>query len=697
MKVCGGLIGAKKNNNCFCCVVVDRSQDKDCSVGRHKVHKHVFTSDSRLPAPARIYYHKGTSSNVAFAHPFVDAKHLSVDTIASVLGKVYGTWEEWRDDALVLEAAVESKQGAAAIRTAVKAARQLPRLDSGEEAKGASQVDWDMDIGKRLKLLAFSVESLMELDKLVALKEDDLPTSSEFLSEYNSIRERINLLHQALIEMSQVTTSSMRELHLGLALRIAGVEAMLGAFSSQEMKSTHEGSSLADVVEDIQAQLDALKVHSISSELAERVVNSDAMKQQTEGIKEAFRLVVHRIQALEVREEARHQDSNAQGLDANWLGATPTGSGVGHNSREIGGVPWQVVNERLNRLEQALESTSHTEGEDVTVSFMGIRFVSEDEVRSYFESINNGRYDIPMGLVLDCYSIFYTLNREIFAPNGKLSLIDLAKVGNLGMRQGDVYNLLAAAEHGLPDFFDAPASTNKIYIDGKQGKKSRFGNIASYEIWGPVGTIKDSIRKRAETSISRLIRNKRAAITTEVNQPEIRAFLISMLDRSKEFVEAVFNFMTEEFSALSEHFNNEVLCWDFACSCVEHVFKHEFEAARSIVNNPDVNDVAIGSKVMWQSLRTIAVQEAFMRVGFKNHSSLSSAYSRFLLTQYQRTAQELEKVSKEEESNKRKIGELSSTIDALDKRVRAAEGTASAANNAMQKLSKSKGNGGGSS
>lgn len=32
------------------------------------------------------------------------------------------------------------------------------------------------------------------------------------------------------------------------------------------------------------------------------------------------------------------------------------------------------------------------------------------------------------------------------------------------------------------------------------------------------------------------------------------------------------------------------------------------------------------------------MQESFMRVGFKNHSSLSSAYSRFLLTQYQQTA-----------------------------------------------------------
>jgi uncharacterized protein YdcH (DUF465 family) len=119
-----------------------------------------------------------------------------------------------------------------------------------------------------------------------------------------------------------------------------------------------------------------------------------------------------------------------------------------------------------------------------------------------------------------------------------------------------------------------------------------------------------------------------------------------------------------------------------------HVFKYEFEAARAVVNNPDGSDPAVRPRVMWQSLRTIAVQESFMRVGFKNHSSLSSAYSRFLLTQYQQTAAELLKMMKEVESNKRSFGEIKAAVDALEKRVKAAEGTANAAQNAVQKMKK---------
>jgi len=102
-----------------------------------------------------------------------------------------------------------------------------------------------------------------------------------------------------------------------------------------------------------------------------------------------------------------------------------------------------------------------------------------------------------------------------------------------------------------------------------------------------------------------------------------------MLDTSRAFVDAVFEFLTEEYTALSLHFPDEKVCWDFACSCVEHVFEYEFETARSVLRNPDLRSQRIGVQVMWTALRTIAVQESFLRVGFKNHSSLASAYSRF--------------------------------------------------------------------
>lgn len=106
---------------------------------------------------------------------------------------------------------------------------------------------------------------------------------------------------------------------------------------------------------------------------------------------------------------------------------------------------------------------------------------------------------------------------------------------------------------------------------------------------------------------------------------------------------------------------------EFACSCMEHVFKYEFEAARA---NPDnVSNLGIHVKVLWQSLHTISVQESFLRVGFKNHSSLASAYPRFLLTQYQKTALELAKVAKEASLYKEKLVGVQTLVEALDDNV----------------------------
>lgn len=155
-------------------------------------------------------------------------------------------------------------------------------------------------------------------------------------------------------------------------------------------------------------------------------------------------------------------------------------------------------------------------------------------------------------MVTDCYSIFHTLNREIFETKNKLGVVDLAKVSSMGMGQSDVYNILAASEHGLPDFFDPPASAGKIFIE------HRFNNIATYEIWGPVGTIKDAVRKRAETQLARLVKTKHLELRA-VQNADLRAFLTAMLDASKDFVEAVFAFLMEEY-ALAEHFKEGALC-----------------------------------------------------------------------------------------------------------------------------------------
>jgi hypothetical protein len=699
--VCGGQYGARKNN-CFCTSLLKGT--RNCP-GSHALTKHhLFTSSAKLNS-ARVYFHKGTGKNAAYAEPFIEVGGLDVFEISALLSKVFVSWEEWRDEAMVLKAAVASKQDASVIRTVVKATKTVPRLRLAEsKLDSLESKDFGMELDQRLKLLGSAIEELLQ-ESMMEVGEgpdgdeggkevfgDD---SQDAQGKGRYVLGRINLLQRALVELNEKATSSLKELQLGLGVRLSGLESIIGSFSSVESRIQQAGGSILGLLEDLEEQVAHLRSMDHVNHLVTKVFQSSEMSSQNESVKEAFRAVMQRMVSLEgVMQEVQtarlEQAAESTATKMDWLetgNGSPLANGNSPRLEDNAQVKevLQSIAARLDGLEQSVLPGHKAEGEDIVVSFMGIRFSSEDDVRSYVESLCDGRFEVPPGLVTDCYALFHALNREIFDGKNKLGVVDLAKVGSLNMAQSDVYNILASAEHGLPDFFDPPTAASKIFIDGKQGKKHRFSNIASYEIWGPVGTLKDAVRKRAETQLTRYVRTKRLDLKA-IKHPELRTFLTNMLDLSKEFVEAVFSFLTEEYSALAEHFGDGNLCWDFACSCVEHVFKYEFEAARAVANNPDVSDPLVKSKVLWQSLRTLSVQESFMRVGFKNHSSLSSAYSRFLLTQYQQTAAELGRVTKELESNKRSFSEVQGAVEALEKRMKAAEGTANAAQNAVQKM-----------
>jgi hypothetical protein len=698
MSICGGFYGARKNN-CFCCALL--KGNKNCP-GRHTVLKHPMMSDDQILHSARVYFHKGAGKEAVHAEPFLEVGVMNPGDLASLLAKVVVSWEAWREEVMLWKTAASSKQDITLIRTAVKATKTIPRLaERGLGKRQWREVGLDLDFEGKLNLLGSALEELITAGRLsVPLKEDNGGEDEE-VGEIDrdkfELFERINLLQKAVVELSEVSDGSLKELQLGLGVRLAAIEAIIGSVSTLQACTGQGGGSLVGMIEDLEEQVEQLKKSADGQAFVDRVFASAEMAVQNEAVKNAFRSVMQRMVTLETAvKEIRKADAGRVDVSGssffNLLGNDVGADTVPGNQRS--GPELEVVKNtvkslaaRVDSLEQTMMPGHSMEGEDISVSFMGIRFSSEDDVRSYVESLCSGRFEVQPGMVTDCYSILHTLNREIFDTKNKLGVVDLAKVSGLGMVQSDIYNILAAAEHGLPDFFDPPASAGKIFIDGKQGKKHRFSNIASYEIWGPVGTIKDAVRKRAETQLTRLVKTKRLELRG-VQNPDLRAFLTAMLDVSKDFVEAVFAFLTEEYSALAEHFKEGALCWDFACSCVEHVFKYEFEAARAVVNNPDVMDPSVKPRVLWQSLRTIAVQETFMRVGFKNHSSLASAYSRFLLTQYQQAAGELAKLSKEFEASKRHHTDMNNAIEALEKRVRAAEGTANAAQSAVQKFRK---------
>lgn len=501
-------------------------------------------------------------------------------------------------------------------------------------------------------------------------------------------------MQTAMGVMQQTMEGGFIALQLGFGVRVTELEK--------------EGVHHLKMLEELQDQWRKVEDRAFVERLMPRMFESQMMSDFSGSLRRAFVSLTDRVARTEKRVSNMVSDVASLGERgkstasvfsvSNWLGeaggADPESTAINQTSSGKVDHQWQGIlkslTKRVDNLEVSVTPGMKTEGENVSVAFMGVRFYSQEDAIAYVESRCNGVFGVTPGMLTDCYAIFYFLNKEIFETKNKLSVTDLHKVHSLGMPQVDVFHILTSVEHGLPDFFDSPASASKIYLDGKQGtKKHRFSNIGTHKIWGPIGADINTVRKKAVNVLTRYVATKKLLFGKEMNA-ELKALLLNMLEVSKNFVEAVFTFLTEEYAALYEHFGDGALCWDFACSCVEHVFKYEFEAARAVVTNPDVGDAEIGGKIFWQSLRTISIQESFMRVGFKNHSSLSSAYSRFLLKQYQQTALELSRTVKTLEVQQKANGELKTVVDALDKRIRAAEGTANSANNAVQKLTRKK-------
>ena len=101
--------------------------------------------------------------------------------------------------------------------------------------------------------------------------------------------------------------------------------------------------------------------------------------------------------------------------------------------------------------------------------------------------------------------------------------------------------------------------------------------------------------------------------------------------------------------------------------------------ARSILRGHDQKSQGFNERMLWTSLCTFVVQESFLAVGIANHSSLSGAYSKFLL----KNSQSLEVVVM-----KRKLENIGVKVEAVNAKVakfEAAEGTANKAVNEATK------------
>ena len=344
--------------------------------------------------------------------------------------------------------------------------------------------------------------------------------------------------------------------------------------------------------------------------------------------------------------------------------------------------------EKVTQLEKRLAS-SQTVGSDMTVQFRGHIFNSQHDVNNFMKSCI-GSSSVPASLINDAYTL---LNAVAKGMTGQvMDLKDIYSVSRMGdITEADLQNAIAGNQTGVPPFFRGgpKAAGTPVYTGTGTGPKNRLKGIPDYAAWGNPGST-DGIRYKALLELDRIVQSTRNDIQARVSDPTISQFLEHMLSRSHEFIRKLFDFITDTYASLIQTFENSTSTWDFVCHCVEHIFMHEFDVARSILRGHDVKSEQFNERMLWTSLRTVVIQETFLSKTFQNHDSLSGAYSTFLLKNSQ---------SAEVNSMKRKLEKMESVVESLnskiakfDSKVKGAEGAADKVAKGLKEFKEKMGN-----
>jgi outer membrane murein-binding lipoprotein Lpp len=266
-----------------------------------------------------------------------------------------------------------------------------------------------------------------------------------------------------------------------------------------------------------------------------------------------------------------------------------------------------------------------------------------------------------------------------------IDIREIHSIGQMGsnISEADVRNAIAGNQNSVPPFFKGNSKSSSLFTGDVVGAKHRLKGIPTYGFWGKPGSV-DGYRYQALNQLDRIVASIHTDLASKVHNSEMCGFLRAMLNRSSEFVRALFKYITNSYAELIETFTDSAQTWDFVCHCVEHIFSHEFNVARSILRGHDLKSQGFNERMLWTSLRNVVVQESFLAVGIANHSSLSGAYSKFLLKNSQ--SSEVVVMKRKLENMEVKVEALNAKVAKFDTRIKAAEGTANkAANEATKK------------
>lgn len=656
--LCCGRIGI--SGNVFCGELA--SNQKTCP-GSHE-NKLVALEARKVSGAANLYFMTQTKSKIKLhLNPVLVADGMDPAELEELLNHEFEDLGEWMKEVEARNEAMITGEALDVVRSTIK----KPSFD----AKLYEDV---MDDATRDLATMFQSATVNSPAKLKDVKPSaDQLTEGGWMSQVNAY------LDTAATSASNRLGSELESLRNKLGL----LETRVGTPGAPGPRA---GQSLWEALDNLSLNVGSwLQEPSKVKELRTAVFSSPDLIKYLESTKKAIDSVTDRVSKLEI--SRRNQSAGtapSQSVFANYsVGAAPpsipAASGDPTQADAI-----QKLSQKVAELERS--KNGNTSRGEITVVFKDKVFTSMRDVRGAFKVSATSTDLVRPSLVHDAYTIFDLVADEVFGyPEERKIAPDKAQRLNRSIK--DLRHIHSSTLNGLPNFFDGSKSS-KVFMDGsvKGSKSSVFANIKSHDMWGPIGTPHNCVRDAAERALDSIkleyLNNPKEGV-----DPATGVLLDAMLVRSIEFVKAVFSFLTKEYETLKLYFSEGDKCWNFLCNCVKQVFSSEFHVARSVSRSADYADQqGTNEKVIWTALRTISIQEDFLRVGFENHAGLSSAYSRFMLTNMPNKA--VTKLQAEMESSLKKLKSVEEGVKKVEGLANSAISKAAAAGGMKQKQKK---------
>ena len=216
----------------------------------------------------------------------------------------------------------------------------------------------------------------------------------------------------------------------------------------------------------------------------------------------------------------------------------------------------------------------------------------------------------------------------------------------------------------------------------------------------------DALCHKFNRELRNVVKSTRAYIESEIGlHTELVLIANTVLNKSTQFVESIFQFVSDTYESMVLSFKNPAdTWWDLVCSSVEQIFSSQFKGPLSSMVVQDFTNVKRTLlDTIWTTLRINVVVEDFLRVGLKDHHCLVGAANRFMIKQYAKssssspatspatassmsneTKQAVEAVSKKVKTQAEEIKQLKKLVSELSSQLKSVESRTDQALNAVR-------------